>query len=165
MYSYQEIISGIQYTVYFFSSFSGHIHPYTPINPIDVVEVNSCVRKTYYKAWYSMQDEGPRLDKLQKIWIMSEPSKKLDFSPVKGGNYYFEAVKTNGNWVYGEQFKVEDTLTNSHYYRCRVDKDNVVDQCDLVFTSVLWEHAYVYSPGGALVSTDSQVKPIPDRIE
>ena len=64
MYDFEQVLEGIKYSVFFFSTFTGHFHPFTPNEPIDLEEMYSPQRRSYYLAWYIDDEPEPTVNKV-----------------------------------------------------------------------------------------------------
>jgi len=169
IYSVIEVVNGIKYTVFFFASFSGHFHPWTPINPLHIDEVGSKGlvehgKSVYYQAWYSDTSKGPRLDKLIKYSLYRGPIDvdiKLTNIP---GVYYHSIEKVNGAWKIREPLPPEMVVKQNNYFRYVVNKDGGVIFAFRIFATPMWKVEYTYKSNGALEKASNISFEVPDSI-
>jgi len=95
MYNFDQVLDGIKYSVFFFSTFTGHFHPFTPHKPIDLEEMYNPQRRAYYLAWYVNEDpssgttSAPKLRYLEKFWIRFSDYPPPENKELIQGSYFY----------------------------------------------------------------------------
>lgn len=161
MYSYTEIVNDVLYTVCFFASFSGHSHPWTPTGPLRFDDIHN--GQTYYRAWYSDVKNAPRLDRLQKFYILYDKVNLVESIPKANGNYYYSITKEGDRWEIGEAITPLQALKRTHYVVYVVGKD--IEHAEHVFVTIIDDISYKYNSEGVLVDKKIDLGDIPSSIE
>lgn len=168
MYSFNIVEQGIVYTVYFFSTFSGHFQPYTPEHPLEFNDIYRALTqydaKPYYQGWYTETPKGPRLERLVKYWLM-----KVDYTgefeqTAIPGTYYRRMEKVDGKWQAKEIITPDVVLKQEHYLRYVINDEGKLESKWHVFSMIMDSYKYNYNPNGTLKNTDTTVNEIPETI-
>jgi len=158
MYSFIEIMGSIKFTIYFFGSFSGHIHPFTPVNPLEFDEIHGSIKKhgraVYYQGWYSEAKEGSRLDRLLKYRLIGQPFNTKFKSADLGGVYYHRLENAGSEWVVKESITPELVLKQKHYLRYVVNNEGELESAYHIYSSPMFKLEYTYSQAGLLINVD-----------
>lgn len=168
IYSVTVFADGIKYAVYFFGTFSGHFHPYTPTDPLQIDEIHVGIEKhgrtVYYQGWYSDTPKGPRLDKLLKYRLYKGPIEidiKLSNLP---GVYYHRIENVNRVWKIREPLPPEAVVQQQNYFRYVVNKDGEVEFAYRIYATLMFSFIYTYKQNGALDKVKDIVHDFPEKI-
>lgn len=168
IYSVTMLTNGIKYSVFFFASFSGHFHPFTPIHPLEIDAVHDGLDKhdrvPYYQGWYSDAEKRPRLDRLLKYRLYKAPINidiKLSNIP---GVYYHHIEKIGGVWKIKELLTPEALLKQENYFRYLVNKEGKVEFAYRIYATLMDSYVYTYKKNNALDKVDTTVMDIPEKI-
>lgn len=169
VYSVTAFADGIKYTVYFFGSFSGHFHPWTPIDPLHVDEFSKEIsskhgKSVYYQGWYTDGPKGPRLYKLLKYRLYRGPIKVDIQNTARPGVYYHRIEKVNGVWKIREPLLPEEVVWNENYFRYVVNKNGEIESAYRVYATLMWSYTYTYKSNGALDKAVTNVNDVPETI-
>lgn len=148
--------------VRFFASFSGLSHPWTPTEPLYFDEIHS--RQTYYRAWYSEVRETPRLDRLQKFYILYDELISEESTREANKNCYHSIIKTGNGWRIGEAITAQKALDRTHYAFFSGVKGHT-EHAQHVFATVIEDISYYYNNGGALIHKKIDLWDIPSSME
>jgi len=158
MYSFTNIMDGVIYTIYFFGSFSGHLHPFTPVDPLEFDEIHGSITKhgraVYYQGWYSEAKEGPRLDRLLKHRLTGQPFNTPFKKSDVPGVYYHRLENVVGEWVVKESITPELVLKQNHYLRYIVNNEGGLESAYHIYASPMFKLDYTYSQAGLLTNVD-----------
>lgn len=168
IYSVTMFANGIKYTVFFFASFSGHFHPWTPIHPLQIDEVGGGLTKydqtVYYQGWYSDTSKGPRLDKLLKYMLYKAPIKiNIQLSNIPGV-YHHRLEKVGGVWKIKEPLTPEMLLKQENYFQYIVNKEGKVEFAYRIYATLMWSYDYTYKSNGALDKAINKGYDTPEKI-
>ena len=168
MYNITQIVDGIKYTVYFFGSFSGMTHPFTPTHPIEFDAIHGSIEKysqaVYYQGWYSDAEKGPRLDRFLKYSLLSNSMKLSCKVSNKSGVYYHRLEKVNGDWVVKELISPNTVFKQEHYLRYVVSDKGELITADHIYSSAMDSYLYTYDDHGVLTNVDTKVYDLPEEI-
>lgn len=168
MYSFNIVEAGITYTVYFFATFTGHFHPFTPSDPLEFNEIFQPLVKydssSYYQGWYRETPSGPRLDKLIKYRLMRTPFKGEFELSAMPGVYYRRLEKVESEWLAREIISPEIVLKQTHYLRYSINDDGKLENAYHVYSMVWDSYFYTYHDNGTLKDTEITVNDTPDEI-
>ena len=168
MYDITQIVDGIKYTIYFFGSFAGMTHPFTPVDPIEFDAIHSPIAKynqsVYYQGWYTDTKNGPLLDKFIKIKLLGSPMKLNCNVITKPGIYYNRLEKVGDDWFVKEPLSPDALLKENHYLRYVVNKQGELSSADHIYSSITDSYIYTYNKDGVLIDVDTKVYDLPDRI-
>jgi len=168
MYSFMELVGGVKFTIYFFGSFSGHFHPYTPVYPLEFNETHRGIEEygstVNYQGWYSDTEQGPRLDRFYKFSLLAKPM-QLDFSvSAVPGTYYHRLEKINKKWIAKKEITPEEVLKQKHYLRYVVNKEGKVDSAYHIYSTLMYRYIYTYNENGVLTNVDNESYETPSEI-
>lgn len=169
MYNVIEIIDGIKYTIYFFGSFSGMLHPFTPLDPIkfDEIGANGFVKygsTVYVQGWYSETEKGPRLDKLLKYSSIGKIYEgEFEKSNVPGV-YYHNLEKNNKEWCVKEALTLQHVFNKDRYLRYIINDEGKLESAYHIYSSLMGSYIYIYNKQGAVVNVDSKAYKTPTEI-
>ncbi len=168
MYDIATIVDGVKYTIYFFATFSGHFHPFTPVDPLEFDEIHNSIKKynkaVYYQGWYSETSEGPRLDRLVKYSLISQPYKgEFEYSTVPGV-YYHRLEKVNGQWIVKGKIEPDVALKQKRYLRYVINNSSKLESTDHIYASIMYELIYTYNECGVLTNVNDDVFETPTKI-
>lgn len=162
MYSITSIVEGIKYSVYFFASFSGHFHPFTPVKPLTIDEAYNSKERTFYLAWYSESKEGLRLDFFEKYWLQFDEIDEIDNINKPEGIYYFEVELKEGGYVVGNEISARATIDGHIFYKYIVNKNGKAIESFIVRKKLIDKYIYTYKPSGVLDDTEIILNDIPE---
>ncbi len=167
-YSITVFTSGIKYTVFFFASFSGHFHPWTPIEPLEIDDIHAGLEKysnvPYYQGWYSDSSNGANLDKLIKYNLYRGPI-NIDIELCKvPGVYYHRLEKVDGEWKIGVLLTKEMLIEQENYFRYVVNKSGKVEFAYRIYATPVWRVEYAYKENGALNNVINLPFDFPENI-
>ncbi len=149
MYSFPTMVDGVAYTVYFFATFSGHFHPYTPVDPLEFDEIHIGLDKydsvPYYQGWYSETETGPRLDRLIKNWLIRKPFNGDFTRSTAPGVYYHRLEKVEGEWLAKELIAPDVVLKQEHYLRYVINNDGDLEYCHHIYSTFKYKYIYTYN--------------------
>lgn len=160
MFSYIHNFEGVMYTIYFFAGFSGYNHPWSPSSPLDIYSIHDPEAKTYYRAWYSEENNTPRLDKLHKYMLISKEIPAPDNIDMSPGIRFRKIQLIDNNWEIGINLKPEEVLNEKHYYLYEVDSNNELVRSVHYFSSILDDIEYSYTHDGAYKDKDIKLEKI-----
>ncbi len=169
MYSFETVLEGIKYTVYFFGGFTGIIQPFTPENPITSEEIYKHVVRqngtVYVQGWYTESKNGPRLDILKKVFLVAEPFELAHLPSKLPGTYYHRLVKGSSGVVgVGEQISALDSVHEKHFLRHVVDKDGELESALHIYNNAWDIYYYKYNEAGGMVDKQIEIKDAPEQI-
>jgi hypothetical protein len=174
MYDFEQVLEGIKYSVFFFSTFTGHFHPFTPNEPIDLEEMYSPQRRSYYLAWYIDDEPEPTVNKvgvkktdpklmyLEKYWI-----RFYDFPAPEGmasqpGTYFYLIRQDNTGVKLESPIDAKTSLSKNEFYMYRInEKGNLIGSWT-VRRGLMDKYSYTYKPGGALEDVKVEVLDLPE---
>lgn len=162
MYTIDAFLDGIKYTVYFFSTFSGFSHPYTPEKPLSTDEIFLPDRKTFYQAWYRDIGSEPRLVILEKFWLTFEPAPQTYDAKKASGRYFNATQKVNNEWVIGQYFNVSELRAFDSFFTYTVDEQSKVTQANFVTKTLIDRYQYKYTADGLFESVDIEINDLPE---
>lgn len=163
MYGFEYVLDGIRYSIFIFSTFTGHFHPFTPQDPIDVDETFSMDRKTFYLAWYTGEKntdkkaaplKEAKLIFLEKYWLTFIRQSPLQSPRQEQGRYFHTAKEANGSIVIGQEIKPVEAIQSSLLYTYKVNEKNEVIESNLVRKTLLDKYSYTYKPSGSMDKVD-----------
>lgn len=168
IYSVEMFANGVKYMVFFFGSFSGHFHPWTPIHPLTIDETHKGLEKyshaPYYQGWYSDSPKGPRLEKLIK-YMMYRDSIKIDIELSNfPGVYYHRIEKIDGVWKIKESLSPELTLQQENYFRYVVNEEGKAEFSYRIYVTPMWSVEYKYKKSGAIDKVIKEGFDLPETI-
>ncbi len=167
MHSFTDIVDGIKFTIYFFGSFSGYFHPYKPTYPLEFNEIfkgRQSNQGPYYQGWYSDTEDGPRLDRFLKYWLIREPFNIEIKESDMPGVYYHRLEKINGEWVAKEAIVPEVVLKQKHFLLYVVNNDRKIESSYHIYSALMYRYVYTYNERGALSNVDKAAYETPEEI-
>jgi len=167
MYSFMELVGGVKFTIYFFGSFSGSFHPYTPTYPLDFNEIYESRKSNqgpYYQGWYAETKHGPQLGRFIKYWLIRRAFEGEINENEKLGTYYRRLEKENGKWTAKDAITPEIVLKQKHYLRYVVNKEGKVDSAYHIYSTLMYRYIYTYNENGVLTNVDNESYETPSEI-
>ncbi len=168
MHSFTDIVDGIKFTIYFFGSFSGHFHPYTPIHPLEFNETHRGIEEygstVNYQGWYSDTEDGPRLDRFYKFALLAKPMQPDFIIASRPGVYYHRLEKTNEQWIAKENITPETVLKQKHYLRYIINSEGKLESSFHIYSTLMYRYIYTYNERGALSNVDKAAYETPEEI-
>lgn len=172
MYSFNQVIEGMQFTLFFFSSFTGHTHPFTPHKPIDINEAYSVNRKTFYQAWYkgSISEKpgpkglpgSPNLYCLEKYWLTFHDAEPPADRSREEGRYFRSAKETKQGFEIGGAIEPITTMTLGLFYSYVVNHKGVVVESNYINKHLVDKYLYSYDSNGLYESVTVEMNDIPE---
>lgn len=163
MYSFEYALDGIKYTVFLFSTFTGHFHPFTPYNPIDVDQAFSQERKTFYLAWYAgdrsvQQNEinlkNAKLYFFEKYWLVFARQEPLKAHRQEAGRYFHSVKEVGGAIVIGPEIVPMEAIKSNLLYTYKVDDKMEIVESNIVKKGLMDKYSYTYKSAGAMEKVD-----------
>jgi len=169
MHNVSIALENINYTVYFFGSFSGHTHPFTPIDPLEFDEIGAIGipkhgSSVYYQGWYSETDKGPRLDRLLKYSLLGVKYENNFDKVSTPGVYYHRIENEKNNWIVKELIKPEAVLNQQHYFRYEINKEGKLESAYHIYSSLMNSYIYSYHSNGLLEKVEKEINRPPSKI-
>lgn len=172
MYSFNQVIEGMQFTVFFVSTFTGHTHPFTPYNPIDINEAYSANRKTFYQAWYKGSTpekagpkglpSSPKLYYLEKYWLVFHEAEPPTNHCKEEGRYFHSAKETKQGFEMGGAIEPITTTTVDLFYSYVVNKKGAVVESNYIRKHLIDKYSYSYGSNGLYESVKTEMNVIPE---
>jgi hypothetical protein len=169
MYNFEQVLEGIKYSVFFFSTFTGHIHPFTPQKPIDLEEMYNPQRRAYYLAWYindesdsAAKKSGPRLVYLEKFWIRFSNFPAPENTASQPGTYFHSIRRDNTAIKLELPIEAKASLSENEFYMYRVNEKGDLTGSWIVRRGLMDKYSYTYKPNGVLEDVKVEVLDLPD---
>jgi hypothetical protein len=171
IYEITTVDKGVQYTVNFFGSFSGHFQPFMPKYPLTIDEAVSVSEKynrsVTYQGWYSESKTGPRLDRFIKYRLLGEEYREDFISSTKPGAYYHRLKKEGEKWVVGTAIAPESLvlqLHQLHYLRYVVNNEQKIVAAHHIYSMLMDSYIYTYNSSGVLINTEDSAYEVASEI-
>lgn len=168
MYNFVQVLEGIKYSVFFFSTFTGHIHPFTPQKPIDLEEMYNPQRRAYYLAWYindesdpAVKNSDPKLIYLEKFWIRFSSFPTPENAASQPGTYFHSIRRENAGIKLELPIEAKATLSKNEFYMYRINEKGDLIGSWIVRRGLMDKYSYTYKPNGALEDVKVEVLDLP----
>ena len=168
MYSFEKIVDGVAYTIYFFSSFTGMIQPFTPEDPINANEIYTEIEQYgdayYIQGWYRETKDGPRLDKIIKFCLLSQAVDVHPDLPAAPGSYYYRYDMKGDKIAILSPISAVEAIQQTHYLRYVIADDYSLISALRIYSRPINIYDYTYNDAGLLLNTKVTAEPIPSKI-
>lgn len=174
MYNFEQVLEGIKYSVFFFSTFTGHFHPFTPHKPIDLEEMYNVQRRTYYLAWYISSESEPTATKigakktdpklmyLEKYWIRFYDFPAPSDRKSRPGTYFHAIRSETVEPKLGPPIDAKASLLKNEFFMYRVNEKGDLIGSWIVRRGLMDKYSYAYKPEGILEDVKVDVFDLPE---